>query len=108
MTWNYRVIEHDVPSEKHPKGFDFETWYAIHEVYYAPDGERIVAMTEMPTDVSTTDQDEFPEILAAMREAIDKPVVQESSLLEQSERGRADLAMRMGRLTREEETSQAG
>lgn len=70
MTWNYRVIRHEG---------DFNTWLAIHEVFY--DGDEPTSCTEKPIDVRCR-EDEGVEALGAqldmMRAALAKPVLDES------------------------------
>jgi hypothetical protein len=68
MSWNYRVMR-----RVDPDGTD---WFAIHEVYYDaagnPDG-----YTENPVDVSGDSLEGLSWVLDRMREALNKPILDE-------------------------------
>jgi hypothetical protein len=71
MTWNYRVIE--TKSEG-------ETSWAIHEVYYYPDGS-FMGCTENPVSVDWVEGDDPRAILDMMRLALEKPVLTDADFV---------------------------
>ena len=73
--WNYRVLERET---------DYgETVQAIYEVYYNPDDEPI-SHTKEPAvpeiDAEFEDCEDLKEILQAMKQAADKPVLEYGNL----------------------------
>ena len=75
MTWNYRVI-----SRAYPGPGDHETIreYAIHEVYY--DDEKIIGMTEEPSEPYGQDEQELKDSIELMLQAFEKPTLREEDL----------------------------
>jgi hypothetical protein len=85
MTWNYRVVirqDPDDPSEQ----------FGIHEVYYDSSGQ-IEAWTEEPCTPFGESLAELAADIEHMGQALSKPPLKESELIEHSAR-RAELRSR--------------
>jgi len=77
MSWNYRVILHDVDTLK--TGYGFEPWHGIHEVYYNED-ELIHAHTVDAIRIDGEDVEEIKTKLNCMMQSLEKPILVESEL----------------------------
>lgn len=63
--WNYRVVRQT--------GEGMGVMYGIHEAYY--DGEKIVGVSEFPTEVWGESPEELKADLERMMLALDKPII---------------------------------
>lgn len=70
MTWNYRVVEHDIHKE---------STFEIHEVYYDDKG-NIEGYTERSMSPFGTDIKELVNDIAYMTAALSKPILKYSEL----------------------------
>lgn len=77
MTWNYRVVEHY--NKEHN-----ETFYNIHSVYYDDNG-KIKMWSSDPVYAQGDDLEDLRRELARMLEACDKPILNATELLDQTE-----------------------
>lgn len=73
MSWNYRILR-STQSGGDP-------WYAVHEVYYAADGS-VNAATERPMALEAENTVGLLWHFAVMVEALEKPVLDATSLEE--------------------------
>lgn len=74
MTWNHRVVKR---KGKPFHGIPQPDWYAIHEVYYDKKG-RPKTLTAEPVAPGGETPDELRDDLNRMRDALKKPILQES------------------------------
>ena len=80
MSWNYRIIYHDLESESN--------YFAVHEVYYSKDG-GVISWTVEPIDFIADDP---LELISCLEEALNDveslSVLNESSLAQGRHRGK--------------------
>lgn len=81
MYWNHRVMKRLPDPVKYP---DIVEFYVV-EVYYDSDSGNIIGWTEKEY-VWGSDVEELGTVLQWMTEALDKPVLDEAALLEESKR----------------------
>lgn len=76
MSWNYRVVR---SHGTHPSGKPWEC-YAIHGVYYDPEGAGgVEGITEDPSPAREDTLEGLREVLQMMTAALDHPIMEEGS-----------------------------
>ena len=70
MSWNFRVIRKDLPTEE-----GTQDWYSIQEVYYNDDGTPGAQTTDL--EITGSSIDELKSTLEKMIKCLNKPILEE-------------------------------
>lgn len=83
MTWNHRLIKHDL---KQP------AYLAVHEVFYDDTG-RISSWTQDPIDLTEGNRTEIMRLLTQITNDIKTPILSEAKLIKRLESSKIELVL---------------